>query len=118
VDGAAVDKLVDLVVVDEGRAEADGQPGAGVDDEPDARVGGVAGDLVGQCAAFACAIAEDHVDVGGSGDAEADAVIVTLMSLWPAISRTTWGEQQGHGGVPQVVEAQRSEAPRGRRART
>ena len=33
----------------------------------------VAGDLVGQGAAFAGAVAEDHVDVAGGGDAEADA---------------------------------------------
>ena len=50
-----------------------GQPGAGVDDEPDAGVVGVAGDLVGQRAAVAGPVAQCHVDVGGGGDAEADA---------------------------------------------
>src|SRR5688500_5511866 len=70
---AAGGEVVDVGVGDPAGAEPDGQAGPGVDDEPDAGVVGVAGDLVGQRAAVAGPVAQRHVDVGGGGDPEADA---------------------------------------------
>ena len=70
---AAGGEFVDLVVGDPAGAEPHREPGDGVDDEPDPGVRLVAGDLIGQRAAVPGAVAEGHVDVGGGGDAEADA---------------------------------------------
>ena len=42
---------------------------------------GVAGDLVGQGAAVAGAVAQGHVDVGGGGDAEADAGVEQVADV-------------------------------------
>ena len=53
--------------------EPDREAGAGVDDEPDAGVLGVTGNLVGQRTPVAGSVAQRHVDMGGGGDAEADA---------------------------------------------